>query len=182
MTRDGETASEKLATVAHDVRDKASSVAHDVRDKASSLASTARERSSDLAAGARDSAGRAVDTTSDMIREHPIAATALALGAGALIGVMLPRVRIGLAAASAARKTAKMVAAAETVKTVAALLTSASDRVRASANDLADRVPDLKEIRSSAAQGVARAGDAVGSTGRQVADGARKMGHRLTGD
>lgn len=171
MTRDGDSASEKLAIVAQDVR-----------DKASSLASTARERSSDLAAGARDSAGRAVDTTPDMIREHPIAATALALGAGALIGVMLPRVRLGMAAASTARRTAKMVAAAETVKTVAALLATAGEKLRAGASDLSDRVPDFSDIREAAAHGVAKAGDAVGSTSRQVAEGARKVGHRLTGD
>ncbi len=182
MTRDGETASEKLATVAHDVRDKAASVAHDVRDKASSLTTAARERGSDLAAGARDSAGRAVNSTSDLIRDHPIAATALALSAGALIGIMLPRARIGIAATSAARKTARMVAAAETVKTLAALLATASEKVRAGASDLSERVPDLKDIREAAAHGVAKAGDAVGSTGRQVAEGARKVGQRLTGD
>lgn len=182
MTRDEDSTGGKLATVAHDVR-----------DKASSLASSARERGSDLATGARDSAGRAVDSTSDLIRSHPFTTTALALGAGALIGVMLPRVRIGMAATSAARKTAKMVATAETVKTVAAMLTAASERVRASAHELSDRVPDLREIRDAAtagvkdvrdaaAQGVARAGDAVGNTGRQVADGARKVGERLTRD
>ncbi len=171
MTHDGHSASEKLATVAQDVR-----------DRASSLTSAARERGSDLAAGARDSAERAVDSTSDLIREHPFAATALALGAGALIGVILPRVRIGMAATSAARKTARMVATAETVKTLAALLTSASDRVRAGAHDISERVPDLRDIRDAAAHGMAKAGDAVGSTGRQVAEGARKVGHRLSRD
>lgn len=171
MTHDGDSASEKLAIVAQDVR-----------DRASSLTSAARERGGDLAASARDSAERAVDNTSDLIREHPFAATALALGAGALIGVILPRVRVGMAATSVARKTAKMVATAETVKTLAALLTTATERVRAGAHDLSERVPDLDDIRDAAAQGAAKVSDAVGSTGRQVADGARKVGQRLSRD
>lgn len=182
MIEDSDTVPSTTSAESGGARDKITSLAHDARDKASSLATAARDRGSDLAASARDGAGRAVGSTSDLIREHPIAATAVALGAGALIGVMLPRVRLGMAATSAVRKTARMAATAETVRTISALLAAAGEKARTGAHDLSDRIPALEDIRDAAARGAARAGDAVDGTRRQVADSARKVADRLRRD
>ena len=74
--------------------DRASDLAGQARDKAGSLADQARSEASHLTDQASQAAGRAESWLEGQMRQNPLGVGAVALAAGALVGVSLPETQI----------------------------------------------------------------------------------------
>lgn len=148
-------------------------------DKARDLVNATKARTSEVAADARDGAYRAADKANSLLTEHPLAAAAAAVAAGAVIGMFLPRwsatARIGATVGTTARRAAKAIATAETAKALMAGLSTAGGTVRSSAHRLAEQAPDADAVKATASRAMARAGEVAQSAGRQMAEKARQL-------
>jgi len=80
----------KVADVAAHAQDKASEMAERAQDKASELREDARERAAELRFQAGYRAQQAQGGFDQMMRENPLALGAMALAAGAAVGLMAP--------------------------------------------------------------------------------------------
>lgn len=119
---------------------------------------------------------------STLVSEHPLAAAGAAIAAGAVIGMMLPRLRVGAAAGSAgsavtrtAGRAAKAIAAAETARTLLSGLSAATGSVRAGAHRIAEHMPDADAVKSGAKRALERAGETAQKAGGQVVQAARRI-------
>jgi len=94
-------AKDKVSDTAHDLQEKAGDLADTAKAKVSDLADTAKTKASDTAQlvqtkasefghAAKSGATTAVTSTKDFVVENPLAAGAIALLAGAVIGLALP--------------------------------------------------------------------------------------------
>ncbi|MET0239415.1 MAG: hypothetical protein ABW184_05905 [Sphingobium sp.] len=125
-----------------------------------------------------DESTSVVTRIGSFVSEHPLATAAGAIAAGAVIGILLPRTRVGIAAGStvarSASKAAKAVAAAETARTLIAGFNAVSDSVKAGAHRLADHVPDVDGVKAGAKHALERAGETAQKAGHQIAATARR--------
>lgn len=96
-----ETAKAKIGDAAHDLQAKASDLAHTVQDKASDLAHTVQDKAGDattlvttkateLGHAVQSNARKASYAAQDFVTDNPIAAGAIALLVGTVIGLALP--------------------------------------------------------------------------------------------
>lgn len=165
--------------MADETREADASPVAKAADKARDMVRATKARTEEVAADARNGAYRAADKATTLLTEHPLAAAAAAVAAGAAIGMLLPRwragARIGLAVATTARNAARTVAAAETAKALLSGLSSAGDAVRTRAQRLAEQAPDAEAVRATATRALARASEAAQIAGHQVAEKARKL-------
>ncbi|HKH12061.1 MAG TPA: DUF3618 domain-containing protein [Rubrobacter sp.] len=83
-------ARDRVGETATHAQDKAGDVAHRAQDKAGDLGSRTREGASRLGSQARQQAQRAGSGFQRMLDENPLAVGALAVGAGAAIGLAIP--------------------------------------------------------------------------------------------
>ncbi len=83
-------ARDKAGETATQARDKAGEVAGRAQDKAENLGSRTREKAGQLGGQARRQAGRAGGGLQRMLDENPLAVGAVAVGAGAAIGLAIP--------------------------------------------------------------------------------------------
>ncbi|QIN83946.1 DUF3618 domain-containing protein [Rubrobacter tropicus] len=83
-------ARDKVGETATQAQDKAQDVAGRAQDKAGDLGSRARDGASRLGSQARQQAGRAGGGFQRMLNENPLTVGALAVGAGAAIGLAIP--------------------------------------------------------------------------------------------
>jgi ElaB/YqjD/DUF883 family membrane-anchored ribosome-binding protein len=115
---------------------------------------------------------------SSFVSEHPRAAAGAAIAAGAVIGMMLPRLRIGIIAGSAisrtARQAAKAIGTAGAAKAILSGITTATDNVKAGANRLVDHVPDADTVKASAKRALERASETAQKASEKVAGTARR--------
>ncbi|HEX7819030.1 MAG TPA: hypothetical protein VF463_00280 [Sphingobium sp.] len=115
---------------------------------------------------------------STFVSEHPFATAGAAIAAGAVIGLLIPRWRIGAAAGSTiirtAKNAAKAVAAAETARTVLSSLSAATGSVRAGASRLADHLPDADSVKAGARHALEYATETAQKAGEKVANTARR--------
>lgn len=130
-----------------------------------------------------DAEGDAADTSSTgigvFLSEHPLATAGAAIAVGAVIGMMLPRWRIGAAAGATivrtAKNAAKAVAAAETARTVLSGLNAAGGTVRAGAHRIADHLPDAGTVKAGARRALEQATETAQKAGEKVASSARRV-------
>jgi len=80
----------RVSDVAGRVQDRVSDMSSTVQDRASQLAGTVQDRASQLAGTVQDRAAWAQDNVQRGMQENPLAVGVVALGIGALIGLMLP--------------------------------------------------------------------------------------------
>ncbi len=80
----------KASDLAHTVQDKASDLAHTVQDKASDATTLVTTKASEFGQAAQSNARKAAYATQDFVTDNPIAAGAIALLVGAVIGLALP--------------------------------------------------------------------------------------------
>ncbi|HEX7857073.1 MAG TPA: hypothetical protein VF503_25610 [Sphingobium sp.] len=113
------------------------------------------------------------------VSEHPLATAASAIAVGAVIGMLLPRWKVTASAGSAVSRTAgraaKVIAAAETTRTLLAGLSAATGSVKAGAHRIAEHVPDADTVKAGAKRALERAGETAQKAGEQVAQAARRI-------
>ncbi len=83
-------ARDKVGETATQAQDKAGDIAGRAQDRAGDLGSRARDRASQLGSQARQQASRAGGGFQRMLNENPLTVGALAVGAGAAIGLAIP--------------------------------------------------------------------------------------------
>jgi len=159
--------------------DKARLLVEETSERARNLVKETKARTEEVAGAARDGAYRAADTANSLLTEHPMVATAAAAAAGAVIGMLLPRWRLGFkmgsAVGTATRSAVKVIAIADTAKMLMSGLASAGGTVRTGAQRLAEQAPDVKTVKSGAARALALASEAVQIAGQKVAQKARRV-------
>jgi hypothetical protein len=118
----------------------------------------------------RDTAGRVADRAAALASDHPLATTAAAVAAGAMIGIMLPRWKVGASVGTAvgsrviptARRIASMVAMAESAKSIIGTLTAAGQNVRDNAQRIVEKTPAPAAVKAAAGRAAAQVGAAAG--------------------
>lgn len=83
-------AGDKAGTVSSQVQDKASGLAHQVSDKAGAVGSQVQDKASQLGGQAQDQAQKAAGWLGDFMQDYPLVMGAVALVAGAIVGLTLP--------------------------------------------------------------------------------------------
>lgn len=163
----------------NETQDADATIVSKAAGKARNLVKATQEQAEAVAGGARDNAYRAADKANSLLTEHPLAAAAAVAAAGAVIGMMLPRWRIGskvgMAVGTTARNAAKALAMAETAKSLMSGLASAGGAVRTRAQHLAEQAPDVKTVKAGATRALALASEAAQMAGREVAQQARRV-------
>lgn len=113
------------------------------------------------------------------VSDHPLATAGAAIAAGAVIGLLLPRLKVTRTAGSVVTRTAsraaKAVAAAETARTLLSGLTAATGSIKAGAHRIADHLPDADSVKAGAKHALERAGETAQKAGEQVARTARRI-------
>ena len=84
-------AQNRVGDAASRAQDKVGDAATEAQDRASEVASQAQDRVSNLTDEARHQARRASTTFERMVRENPLAMGAVAIGAGAAVGLAIPQ-------------------------------------------------------------------------------------------
>lgn len=83
-------AQERVSSLAHEARDQVRETADQLSDRADHLTQEARARAEEMRFQTRMGMYRAKRTFSDTLEENPMAVAAVALAAGALVGIALP--------------------------------------------------------------------------------------------
>lgn len=79
-----------------------------MKEKMGGALATVRERGEDVISDTREKAYRAANETNRVFQEHPIAAVAAAVAAGAVVAIFLPKLAIATKAGTAAGKAGQM--------------------------------------------------------------------------
>lgn len=155
---------------ANDIAETASGKFWDTTDKAresaGDLLQTSRERAGNAYGDVRDRTQRVASRANEIVQDHPIAAVAGAVAAGAIVAWMFPKSRAALKALPglATTASARVVEAALAARAAAA---QGAESVRSSAGDA------LHQARDGASHAAASARDAsaeVGSSASRIAD------------
>ena len=80
----------KAGDIAHTVQDKAGDIASTVQQKAGELATTAQQKATELTTATQQTAQQAASATQDFVTDNPLAAGAIALVVGVIVGLALP--------------------------------------------------------------------------------------------
>ncbi len=139
------------------------------REGAGDLLQTSRDKAGDVYAGARDRTQRAATRANEIIQEHPIAAVAGAVAAGAVIAWMFPKSRAVIKAIPALATTAgsRMVEAAMAARAAA---TEGAQTIRESAGTALDAARENAGDAVSAARDTAASADLGGKASRLAED------------
>jgi len=81
---------EKATATAQDLQTKASDIAHTVQNKATETTALVQAKATEIGTAAQTNAKKAAYATQDFVTENPLAAGAIALLVGAVIGLALP--------------------------------------------------------------------------------------------
>ena len=80
----------KVIDTAHDLQAKAADLAGDVRQKAGETTALVQTKATQIGETTQQSVRRAADATQDFVTGNPLAAGAIALAVGTIVGLMLP--------------------------------------------------------------------------------------------
>ncbi|WP_336961154.1 hypothetical protein [Sphingobium aquiterrae] len=143
-------------------------------------ASEARKKAGAAYAGAKDKTFRAADAANRLINEHPLAATAAAVAAGAAIAMLFPKVRGAMKSAarnapdvaSGALARARALGEAAAESELAANVRSRAGELTASARDIAADAASATKARAIEIAGLAleRASDAASTARTAIGD------------
>ncbi|KXU32933.1 hypothetical protein A0J57_06915 [Sphingobium sp. 22B] len=164
LTRAREAANDIAGTASGKFRDTADRA----RESAGDLIQTSREKAGDAYADARDRSQRIAARANEIVQEHPIAAVAGAVAAGAVIAWMFPRSRAAMKALPglASSAGAKVLEAALAARAVAA---ENAESLRSNAGEaLHNAAEGTREAAASARDSVASAD--LGAKASRLAD------------
>jgi len=164
FTRAREAANDIAGTASGRFRDTADRA----RESAGDLIQTSREKAGDAYADARDRSQRIAARANEIVQEHPVAAVAGAVAAGAVIAWMFPKSRTAMKALPglATSAGAKVLDAALAARAMAA---ENAETLRASAGDaLHNAAEGTKDAASSARDTIASA--ELGAKASRLAD------------
>lgn len=85
-----EDAKAKATDTAHDLSEKASAIAGDLKERASETTALVQARASEFGDATQQNYRKAADATQDFVTGNPLAAGAIALVIGTIVGLMLP--------------------------------------------------------------------------------------------
>lgn len=169
----------RVRDAANDIAENAGDRIKGGTDKARESAGELRERASDAYTGARDTTQRAATRANEILQEHPIAAVAGAVAAGALVAWLFPKSRAamkalpGLATTAGARVVeaalAARAAAGEGAEALRANAGGAIETVRDSATHAATSARNGAAKAASSALDSAQAAD-LGGKASKLAD------------
>ncbi len=83
-------AREKVTDTAHDLGERASQIADDLKDRASETTTLVQTKASEFGDVTQQNVRKAADATVDFVTGNPLAAGAIALTIGTIVGLMLP--------------------------------------------------------------------------------------------
>ncbi|MCB4861347.1 MULTISPECIES: DUF883 family protein [Sphingobium] len=164
LTRAREAANDIAGTASGKFRDTADRA----RESAGDLIQTSREKAGDAYADARDRSQRIAARANEIVQEHPIAAVAGAVAAGAVIAWMFPKSRAAMKALPglASSAGAKVLEAALAARAVAA---ENAESLRSNAGEaLHNAAEGTREAAASARDSVASAD--LGAKASRLAD------------
>ncbi|AJR25132.1 DUF883 family protein [Sphingobium sp. YBL2] len=164
LTRAREAANDIAGTASGKFRDTADRA----RESAGDLIQTSREKAGDAYADARDRSQRIAARANEIVQEHPIAAVAGAVAAGAVIAWMFPKSRAAMKALPglASSAGAKVLEAALAARAVAA---ENAESLRSNAGEaLHNAAEGTREAAASARDSVASAD--LGAEASRLAD------------
>lgn len=164
LTRAREAANDIAGTASGKFRDTADRA----RESAGDLIQTSREKAGDAYADARDRSQRIAARANEIVQEHPIAAVAGAVAAGAVIAWMFPKSRAAMKALPglASSAGAKVLEAAHAARAVAA---ENAESLRSNAGEaLHNAAEGTREAAASARDSVASAD--LGAKASRLAD------------
>lgn len=164
-----ETASGKFRDTADRAMEGAGGLIQTSRERAGDARDRARDKASAAYADARDHSQRVAARANEIVQEHPIAAVAGAVAAGAVIAWMFPKSRAAMKALPglASSAGAKVLEAALAAKAAAA--ESAESLKSSTGEALNNAAEGTKEAAASARDAVASA-DLTGKTSRLADD------------
>lgn len=168
-------AEQKAEDAARLAREGASKVREQLgtaKDSAAEAYGRSRRRAEDLYGEARDRAQTATKTTRDFVVEHPLAATAAAAAAGALVALLFPKGR------------AAMKALPKLAGTLGAEALAAVDRAKEAVEEsgIIDRAGEAAETAKATASHAAEvARDAASQAAEAARDATRDIIRRATG-
>lgn len=86
-------ARERISHAGENIKERVSGMGHDIRERASNVGESVRERASDVSQSIKHGYQRTHRAYDRAMDEYPLAVGAVALGAGFLAGLLLPRTR-----------------------------------------------------------------------------------------
>ncbi len=107
---------EKAMKVAANVRDRAQAGVRKARQTAGTVISATREKGEAVIDDTKEKGYRAAAETNRLFQEHPVAAVAAAVAAGAVLAIFMPRLALAGKAAQLAKSAAKAAIATETAQ------------------------------------------------------------------
>ena len=162
----------RVRDAAHDIAETASGKFRDTtgkaRDNAVDLIQTGRDRAGDAYSDVRDRTQRAAARANEIVQEHPIAAVAGAIAAGAVIAWLFPKSRTAMKALPGLAATAgsRVVEAAIAARAAAA---EGAETIRSSAADALHHAQESASKTAASAREAATSADITGTASR-VAD------------
>jgi ElaB/YqjD/DUF883 family membrane-anchored ribosome-binding protein len=162
----------RVRDAANDIAETASGKFRDTtgkaRDNAVDLIHTGRDRAGDAYSDVRDRAQRVAARANEIVREHPIAAVAGAVAAGAVIAWLFPKSRTAMKALPGLAATAgsRVVEAALAARAAAA---EGAETIRSSATDALHHAQESASKTAASACEAAASTDIIGTASR-VAD------------
>lgn len=137
------------------------------RGSASDLIQNSRERAEDAYSDARERTQRVATRANEIVQEHPIAAVAGAVAAGAVIAWMFPKSRAALKALPALASTAgsRVVEAAIAARAAAA---EGAESVKSSASDALHHARESASHAAASARETAASADISGTASRMA--------------
>jgi ElaB/YqjD/DUF883 family membrane-anchored ribosome-binding protein len=162
----------RVRDAANDIAETASGKFRDTtgkaRDSAADLIQTSRDRAGDAYSDVRDRTQRVAARANEIVQEHPIAAVAGAVAAGAVVAWLSPKSRAAMKALPGLAATAgsRVVEAALAARAAAA---EGAETIRSNATDALHHVQESASKTAASARETAASADITGTASR-VAD------------
>ncbi len=139
------------------------------RENAAELIQTGRERAGDAYSDVRDRTQRVAARANEIVQEHPVAAVAGAVAAGAVVAWLFPKSRRAMKALPAIAVTAgsRVVEAALAASAAAA---QGAENIKAGATDALHHAQDSATKTAASARDAAASADITGTASRMADD------------
>lgn len=139
------------------------------RENAAELIQTGRERAGDAYSDVRDRTQRVAARANEIVQEHPVAAVAGAVAAGAVVAWLFPKSRRAMKALPAIAMTAgsRVVEAAMAASAAAA---QGAENIKAGATDALHNAQDSATKTAASARDAAASADITGTASRMADD------------
>ena len=139
------------------------------RENAAELIQTGRERAGDAYSDVRDRTQRVAARANEIVQEHPVAAVAGAVAAGAVVAWLFPKSRRAMKALPAIAMTAgsRVVEAAMAASAAAA---QGAENIKAGATDALHNAQDSAAKTAASARDAAASADITGTASRMADD------------